>query len=481
MKKKKLSPKFQNFNKIFLLTIDSVNSKEFNKENFPNLFKLKKNMYQFRKYFVHAAPTQQSFQSFFSMKPPMADGGYDFGLDKKTTFLNRLKKKKYHLSSFQGSVFFSNFYNYPQNFDIYNLTINPYYIASTFQKHFLAKLDEFYPDKKISNKKYVKEMKFVLDKFFLNVNKCLKSDYLICYPAFSKHFFKKRFVRIFEEYSRDKDIFILKNSKNLLFFSYFIPFGGFLKYLPNKMKEIIDFFLKKNFLLTQLQPPENDFSNKVLEFVTQKKIKFKKKIFFWSHFLDPHDSIGNTNNFCKKKKIIFKNSKKRYHISLKSIDKTIFSLINKISQIKQFNNSTFIITSDHGPNFDEKIHITKNFKNDITHVPLFIYNKKLQPKIINTTYQNSDFYLILSQFLEKKNFVNKKNFLYFENKGKGYSKFNNENIYLRIKNKNYDTVSEVLYKKNKIIFLNKKIEKFFSNKELLGYKKSILKYFNETK
>ena len=43
-------------------------------------------MYQFRKYFVHAAPTQQPFQSFFSMKPPMADGGYDFGPDKKQLF-----------------------------------------------------------------------------------------------------------------------------------------------------------------------------------------------------------------------------------------------------------------------------------------------------------------------------------------------------------------------------------------------------------
>ena len=38
--KKKIIQKFQNFNKIFLLTIDSVNSRNLI-GNFPNLFKLK--------------------------------------------------------------------------------------------------------------------------------------------------------------------------------------------------------------------------------------------------------------------------------------------------------------------------------------------------------------------------------------------------------------------------------------------------------
>ena len=84
--KKRLSNKFQKNNeKLIFFSVDSVSFKNFNSNTFPKLLSLKKNSIFFKNFYVHAAPTQQSFQSYFTMNSPLHDKAYDFGLYKKKT------------------------------------------------------------------------------------------------------------------------------------------------------------------------------------------------------------------------------------------------------------------------------------------------------------------------------------------------------------------------------------------------------------
>lgn len=470
-------------NKIFLLTIDSLNFKNFNKKNFPELFKFKKNFLSFSNYYIHGGPTLQSFQSLFTMKTPLYDGGYNFGIKNKKTFLEKLKSRGFFTTSLQTCKTFSSFYGYPEKFDEYKLIANIYYEIFFFQKHFLAPLIHTFLKKRINEKQFIYETIKVLDNFFQSLNLSIHKKFYEDYPNHFSKKRKKRFEEIIKDYFFNKKKFIMQNFRNFRFLSFFLlPFGKTItKFIPSIVLFKIDNFLFQNYIFKNLYPLQDDVVNKILFIIKKKNIKSKKNLFFWSHFLDAHDAkAGDTNAYSDKKKLKYQSDKQRYYYALKTIDKSIANLIKKIECMDEYKNATFIISSDHGHGLNETKHATRNFNENFTHLPLTIYNKKINSKIIKTQYQNSNFFKILNQYLYKKKFINYKSYQYFENKGKGYTKFNKENIYLKIKNNNQSIQSQAYIKNNKICYTNNKFKKIFDTRKFIKYRKNIFEFLKRS-
>lgn len=478
--KKKLSNKFQKNNQKFIFfSIDSVSFKNFNLKTFPKLLSLKKNSIFFKNFYVHAAPTQQSFQSYFTMNTPLHGKAYDFGLQKKKTLFQKLRSEKFFLSSINSSVFFSEFYSYPKQFNKYKLHTNLFYQIYQIQKHYISKLMNNYISNKMTYKKFVIELEIILNKLFKNLIFCIESKEYQNFPKKinlqSKSFIQKLFIK----YKKNKKNFIFNNFKNLNSFLFFHPYGQILKFLPYKIRAIIEQLILKLIILKNLQPSQKELSELIYNHLNQDKIKSNQKLFFWSHFLDPHDSISNTNNFCKKFSTSY-NANENYILSLRNTDKMLFKLIENLRKIKEYEDAYFIISSDHGANLNQRTHITKNFDNDIVHVPLFIYKNDIKKKIISSTIQNSEFLRVIN-YLRNKDNLKEKKYLYFENKGRGYTKFNNENAYLKIKTKEYVGKTEVFLKKRKLVYTNPVFKKYFQKKKFMKYKNNLLKYLNDIK
>ena len=71
-------------------------------------------------------------------------------------------------------------------------------------------------------------------------------------------------------------------------------------------------------------------------------------------------------------------------------------------------------------------------------------------------------------------------YFYFENKGKGHTKFNKENIYLKIKMNNQSIQSQAYIRNNKICYTNNKFKKIFDTQKFIKYRKNIFEFLKRS-
>jgi len=151
-------------------------------------------------------------------------------------------------------------------------------------------------------------------------------------------------------------------------------------------------------------------NNKVEEFLSN--FSFKKPLFLWVHYMDVHEPyIAEEEHLSKidpeiklskeEMFLLFKNTlhprdvsdankidtlKKLYMANVKETDGYLKDLFAVFSSHNLLDNSTFIITSDHGDEFSEHGGLSHDGKmyNELVSVPLLVYEKSCKKKLIDT-------------------------------------------------------------------------------------------------
>ena len=356
----------------------------------PNLDEIKKNFLNIENHFANGCPTAISFPSMFTSTFPLDYNGYDNGIsDRPVTLAEVFKKNNYHTFGICTAHPASSYFKYNRGFDYYENLIDLYQWFRQIFKVFLREDLENFKNKIITEEIMLERLS--------NKYRSMMS-YTEKYINEMKNFnIKHKTWNIFElEKSIQREITILdKNPKMIL--KKIIDFEH-LFYLVLGQDEVSNFYISFTKFVEKLR---NFFNRGITLFPRRrafnaeevverfKLLKLNKPFFSFVHFFDIHEAKNLTlklNSFFLWNiiKLLFLRKFKfggfTYDLSVMSVDRSLGKFIKYLKQNNLYDNTTLVITSDHGmsagPPYRPK-HKTRNdlsqfFYDEFLHVPLII-------------------------------------------------------------------------------------------------------------
>ncbi|MHA1793111.1 MAG: sulfatase [Promethearchaeota archaeon] len=352
---------------IVLLTIDALRFDHcgfngYHRDVTPNIDKLVNKGVKFTNMYATGPCTPPSFCSIFTGTFPFDKGGYSPLPSQKTTIAEVMKNAGYYTAGFHSNPLISHFFNYHRG----------------FMKYFDSMTTE-------------------------NIS-----------PV------KKKILNFFESDGTKSNV-LLNQLQNLpipkklqttiknLFYSTFL--GRKVKYyIPaNKITRMTINWLKSKFIFKKKSENLKEKTNKTSQVKNRPSKKksqlMKKPLFLWVHYMDTHDPFipSDYKNLKKIKSPISKkefehnlsypeytdilkeNDKKRklidfYDAEIIDVDEKINKLVNYFKELDLYKNTIFILTSDHGEEFNDhgdyghRAHLY----DELVHVPFAIFGGPIE-------------------------------------------------------------------------------------------------------